>query len=96
MTHQWINLGAVGKIVLFGLLVGAGLPALFAVAVRLNVAGAGAGTADHAAVRHPVLTWLSWMLIALVLLGVAVGVLFIARDFIGHHTGWYFLGAVAK
>ena len=30
---------------------------------------------------------------ALVLAAVVVGVLFIARDFIAHHTGWYILGA---
>jgi hypothetical protein len=96
MTHQWINLAAVGKIMLFGLLVGAGLPALFAAAVRLNVAGAGGGTGRHSVFRNPVLIWLSWAIITLVVLVVAAGVLFIARDFIGHHTGWYILGAVAK
>jgi hypothetical protein len=32
----WINYHAVWKIIVFGLLVGAGLPALFAVGVRLN------------------------------------------------------------
>jgi hypothetical protein len=96
MTH-WINLAAVGKIMLFGLLVGAGLPALFAAAVRLNAIGAGAGSRTHTvAPRHPVLIWLSWVIVTLVVLGALVGVLFIARDFIGHHTGWYILGAVAK
>ncbi len=36
---------------------------------------------------------LSWVLFALVVVGVVVGVLFVARDFIGHHTGLYILGA---
>jgi hypothetical protein len=93
----WINLAAVGKIVLFGLLVGAGLPALFAVGVRLNAEGAGAaahgGTVTQ---KNPVLVALSWALFALVLVAVVVGVLFVARDFIGHHTGLYILGAKHK
>jgi hypothetical protein len=93
----WINLAAVGKIVLFGLLVGAGLPALFAVGVRLNAEGAGA--AEHGgavAQKNPVLATLSWLLFAVVFVAVTVGVLFIARDFIGQHTGLYILGAKHK
>jgi hypothetical protein len=31
-----------------------------------------------------------------VLVAVIVGVLFVARDFIGHHTGLYILGAKHK
>jgi hypothetical protein len=36
---SWIDLGAVGKIVVIGLLAGAGLPALFAVGLRALSAG---------------------------------------------------------
>jgi hypothetical protein len=39
---------------------------------------------------------LSWIIFAVVLVAVIVGVLFIARDFIGQHTGMYILGAKAK
>jgi hypothetical protein len=93
----WINLAVVGKIVLFGLLVGAGLPALFAVGVRLNAEGVGAAANGGAvAQKNPVLAALSWLLFALVFLAVTVGVLFIARDFIGQHTGLYILGAKHK
>jgi hypothetical protein len=47
-THMnsWINLSALWKIVVIGLLAGAGLPALFAIGLRalaLRPAGAGAG-----------------------------------------------------
>ncbi|HKH53182.1 MAG TPA: hypothetical protein VKA77_15625 [Mycobacterium sp.] len=93
----WINLPAVSKIVLLGLLLGAGLPALFAVGVRLNAQGAGA--AAHGGVvsqKNPALAALSWVLFALVLVAVVVGVLFVARDFIGQHTGLYILGAKHK
>lgn len=37
----WFNYVAAGKIIVFGLLVGAVLPALFAVGVRMNAQGSG-------------------------------------------------------
>jgi hypothetical protein len=44
--NAWINLHALWQIVVFGLLAGAGLPALFAVGLRaLSLPGGGAGTA---------------------------------------------------
>ncbi|WP_445166090.1 hypothetical protein ACTXG7_19730 [Mycolicibacterium sp. Dal123E01] len=87
----WINLAAVAKILLFAVLVGAGLPALFAAGARLHALGSGGdGTAVK---RNPVLVAASWVLFALVVVVAIIGVLFIARDFIGHHTGVYILGA---
>ncbi|MGA7465530.1 MAG: hypothetical protein WBW86_09440, partial [Mycobacterium sp.] len=35
----------------------------------------------------------SWALYALALVAVVIGVLYISRDFLGAHTGWYILGA---
>lgn len=90
----WFNYAATLKILVFGLVVGAALPALFALAVRLGSAGAGI-SGDAVIRRRPILTALSWALYALVLVAVVVGVLFIARDFIAHHTGWFILGAKA-
>ncbi|EKF25136.1 putative transmembrane protein [Mycolicibacterium hassiacum DSM 44199] len=89
----WFEHAAVAKILLFGLLVGAVLPALFAVGVRLNAVGAGASDAGR---RHPVYTVISWLLFGLVVVAIVVGVLFIARDFIAHQTGIYLLGAQPK
>ena len=78
--------------------IGAGLPALFAVGVRLNAEGA--GVAEHGgtvAQQEPGVVALSWVhLRGWCSLAVIVGVLFIARDFIGHHTGLYILGAKHK
>lgn len=88
----WFDYAATAKILVFGLLIGAALPALFAVGVRLNAAGAGVTDAAEGR-RHPLLGLLSWAIFALVLAVVIIGVLFIARDFIGHRTGWYILGA---
>lgn len=46
--------------------------------------------------RRPLLVAVSWAIFALVLAVVIIGVLYIARDFIAHHTGWAFLGATPK
>ncbi len=89
---DWFNYTAALKILAVGLLIGAGLPALFAIGVRLNAEGA--GVTEHAAAqRNPMVVALSWVIFALVVVAVLVGVLFIARDFIGHQTGLYLLGA---
>jgi hypothetical protein len=93
----WFNYEAVLQIIIAGLLIGAGLPALFSLAVRLNAEGV--GVVDHGGTvsqRNPLLVALSWVIFALVLTAVIVGVLFIARDFIGHHTGLYLFGAKPK
>jgi hypothetical protein len=89
----WWNYIASMKILIFGLIVGAGLPALFAVGVRLNAEGVGVVAHDGVTRRNPVLLALGWLIFALVLAAVILGVLYIASDFIGHHTGWYILGA---
>ncbi|HET9874955.1 MAG TPA: hypothetical protein VFQ37_04220 [Mycobacterium sp.] len=93
---QWFNYTATAKILVFGVLVGAALPALFAVAMRVHAAGTGVlASADGAGSdrRKPALIALSWAIFMLVLTVVIIAVLFIARDFIAHHTGWYLLGA---
>lgn len=90
---QWFNYAATLKILVFGLLVGAAMPALFAVATRVHAAGNGATAAGGATARRPLLIALSWAIFLVVLVVVVIGVLFIARDFLGHHFGWYLLGA---
>ena len=53
---EWFNYTAAMKILIFGLLMGAGLPALFAIAVRMNAEGA--GVADHGgAVAQRIRCW---------------------------------------
>lgn len=83
----WVNYTAIVKILVFSLLVGAALPALFAVGVRMRAAG------PDGSPRHPVLAVLSWLIFAVVLAAIVIAVLFIARDFIAHRTGWHVLGA---
>ncbi|MBU9766616.1 hypothetical protein FR943_22585 [Mycobacterium sp. TNTM28] len=90
----WINLAAVSKILIFGLLVGASVPTLFALGVRLHITNSGAVADGHSG-RARFLVGLSWAIFALVLVVVITGVLFIANDFIGHHTGLYLFGSRA-
>ena len=94
--NGWINPTAIFQIVVAGLIVGAGLPALFSLGVRLNAEGVGATANGGVVRRSPVLLALSRVLFALVLAADISRVLFIARDFIGHHIGWYILGAKHK
>ncbi|MGB6762895.1 hypothetical protein [Mycobacterium sp.] len=91
----WFNYEASLKILVFGLVLGSGLPALFALGVRAGAAGAGVEGSDGTAVgqKNPALTALSYALYALALVAVVIGVLYVARDFIGLHTGMYILGA---
>ena len=84
----WFNYAAAVKILLVVLAVGAGLPALFAIGVRLNAGGAQT-CRDDAVSKRNLLVLLSWLIFAVVLVAVTVGMLFLARDFIGHHTGWH-------
>lgn len=97
MNHlsHWFNYEASLKILIFGLILGSGLPALFALAVKVGSVGAGVVGADGTAVQHknPALTAVSWALYALALVAVTIGVLYIAKEFIGAHTGVYILGA---
>jgi|ERR1700760_1243994 len=97
MSHfsHWFNYQASLKILLFGLLLGSGVPAIFALAVRVGTYGAGVPGPDGAAVTHrnPALIAISFAIYAAALTLVIIGVLYIARDAIGAWTGQYILGA---
>jgi hypothetical protein len=92
-VNGWFNYTAVLQILVVGLIVGAGLPALFSLGVRLNAEGVGVVSHDGVSKKNPALNAISWVLFALVLAAVIIGVLFVARDFIAHHTDLYLLGA---
>ncbi len=94
--NGWINPTAIFQIIVVGLILGAGLPSLFSLGVRLNAEGVGVVSHGGATKKNPALLALSYVLFALVLAAVIIGVLFIARDFIGQHTGMYILGAKHK
>ena len=93
---DWFNYVAALKILIFGLLIGAALPATFALGVRFGAAAGAEANAGALTARRGALTAISYLAYALVLVAVAIGVLFIARDFIGDKTGLFILGAKAK
>lgn len=88
----WVNYTATLKILIFGLLVGGALPALFAVGVRMGTPATpdADGTVPR---RNPLLVALSWLIFAIIVAAVVIGVLYIARDFLAHRFGWHLLGA---
>jgi hypothetical protein len=99
MNHlsAWFNYEATLKILVFSMLAGAALPGLFALGIRLQALGAGGtGTDGRTSQPNPVLSGLAWLIYGLVVTVIVIGVLFIARDFIAHHTGYPFLGAKLK
>lgn len=72
MSH-WINLPAIGYILLLGLVFGAGLPALVAVGLKLLDTGGGAdGTATVTA--NPARQALAYLCFLIVLAAIAFGI----------------------
>lgn len=99
MSHfsDWFNYQASLKILVFGMLAGAALPGLFALGLRFHAVGAGQVSTDGTTPnKNPVMTALAWTIYALVLAVILVALLYIARDFIAHHSGYPFLGAKPK
>ena len=96
--REWFNYEASFKILVFALLAGAALPALFAVGVRFQAVGAGQqSTADgHAPDKNPLLLAVAWVIYGLVVVVIAFALLYIASDFIAHQPGTPFLGAKVK
>jgi hypothetical protein len=99
MSHisDWFNYEASLRILVFSMLAGAALPALFALALRFQAVGAGqVGTDGGPSQKNPALLAIAWAIYALVLAVIIFALLYIARDFIAHNTGSPFLGAKLK
>lgn len=82
------ELEAIAKVLVVGLIFGAGLPALFAVGMRAVAAGEG-GT-DTNGVAHaptPALKYVGWFLFLLIAAIIVIAVLWIARASIYYHLG---------
>ena len=79
---------------LAGLVFGAGLPILYAVAVRL-VSGTATETADGTVkveVQHPLARVAAYAIFVLLALAILTGILWIAKDFLYAYTGFNLLG----
>ena len=82
-----------GRVLLVGLLFGAGLPAVFALGMRLQAAGAGHLEGEESGRRRPALTGIAIVLFAIVIAAVVVGVLFVTRNSLHHYFGISLFGA---
>ncbi|MDN5803185.1 MAG: hypothetical protein L0H26_01140 [Microlunatus sp.] len=82
-----LALEAAGKVLWVGLLLGAGLPALFALGVRSLAFGSGGDAEVHPAgqapAAHPVGRLLAGICFGLVILAAALGILFIVASGFG-------------
>lgn len=78
MLSDWINLQALWQIVVFGLLAGAGLPAVFALGLRaLSLGGRSSADSDEIVGGNPVGMVLGGLCFLIVLAGIAGGIYFI-------------------
>ncbi|MBR7836717.1 hypothetical protein KDL01_25780 [Actinospica durhamensis] len=81
MSNTWINLSVLWRIVVFGLLLGAGLPALFAIGLRLlstarhgGEAAAEGSAADSGPTANPVSRIVAGLCFAAVLAAIGWGI----------------------
>lgn len=82
MNQLWLSLDAAWKVLLMGLLVGAGLPALFALALRQLAWANGEGTSS---IRpHPIGKVIAYLLFAVVILAIALGIAYITAHGFGY------------
>ncbi len=79
---------AILKVLLVGLVLGAGLPAVFAIGLRLYAAGSGGiGTDGETTDANPALKAAGALLFGLIAAVVVVGILWITRTTINYHFG---------
>ena len=78
-----LELRAIGEVLLVGLVLGAGLPVLFAAGIRAMAHGAGGDAETSHARGHPVGTALAVLCFALVVLAVAVGLTYVVASGFG-------------
>ena len=84
MNNLQFALEGAWKVLLAGLILGAGLPLLFAFGIRSLAYGAGGDAeADAGSSPHRIGTVVAWVLFAVVLLGVVLGITFIVASGFG-------------
>jgi hypothetical protein len=83
MHNLGFALDGAWKVLVAGLVLGAGLPALFALGIRSLAYGAGGDAEVHGSRAHPAGTVLGWLLFAAVLAGVLLGITFIVASGLG-------------
>ena len=81
------------RVLALGLVFGAGLPALFAVGMRLQSAGTGEMDGERSGSRRPALLLSGYAIFAIVVLVALAAVLWITRLSIYHYFGISLFGA---
>lgn len=79
---------SIAKVLVVGLILGAGLPALFAVGLKLHADGAGDEHADGTVTApNPALKATGYLLFAVVVAVIAIGILWVCRHTLDYHLG---------
>ncbi len=87
---------SLGEVVLISVLLGAGLPLIYALGVRFwsaETATASVGGTATAGGRNPVAQAIAYLCFAIVIVAVVIGILYIAKDFISHSFDIQLFGA---
>lgn len=89
MNIDWASMAdGTAKVIVAGLVFGAGLPLLFTLGVRLWDTGKGGENADGTVVAgRPVALWAAYVIFAVVVAAVVIGVLYITQRSIDHYLG---------
>lgn len=89
MNIDWSSIGdGTSKVIVAGLIFGAGLPLLFSLGIRMWDAGTGGEHADGTVTAgKPAALYLACALFALVAAAIVVGVLYITQKSIDHYLG---------
>lgn len=74
---------SITKVLAVGLILGAGLPALFAIGMRLEAAGDGDLPGNRT--PNPALKWLGYAFIAITAIVIIVGILWICRQTLNYY-----------
>jgi hypothetical protein len=76
------------RVLVVGLVLGAGLPAIYAIGIRLYAAGSGDVQADGTVTRpNPLLKGIAYVLFAIIAAVILVGILWITRGTIDYYFG---------
>ncbi len=79
---------SIARVLIVGLMLGAGLPAIFAVGLRLHAVGMGNEHADGTVTApDPVRKAAAYVLFGLVVVVIAVGILWVCRHTLDFHLG---------
>ena len=86
MGIDFVEIGkSIANVLAIGLLLGAGLPAIFAVGMRLISAGTASTDGPVATTDNPGLRFAGYLLYALVAVVILLGILWITRQTLYHH-----------